>query len=1435
MHSVKKNTVDSIPYYVGFDMGTASLGFAVTDRQYQVVRKKGRHLWGIRLFQEAQTAEETRSFRTARRRLRRSRERVQFLQEVFSEPLKSIDPGFLQRLNDSFFYPDDKQIEQKYSLFNDPKFTDFDYYRRYPTIYHLRKELIEDSSPHDIRLVYLALLHIMKNRGHFLFTGATFDLNKSLDSIFNSFQELLADMFFEEDLQISFEPFEDILRLTGISRRDRSRLLQDLLIESSLPRKYASEISKLLAGMNSNLSKLFDNEEQVEDGTLKCDFSKNYETERDNLESQLNEVQLDFLDTSYELFNWMRLTSILKDNPSLSHAKVESYEKHKSDLRRLKKLARLCDKHAESQTMPSSNLPIYRHIFVISEKGLNNYVAYSGHLQKRGKKQIVNHRNREQSDFLKFLKDIFAKFEVIPEVKSLLEEIDKGDFLPLQVGKDNSTVPHQIIRSELEQILENASDYLSFLDKETCEKLSQVFAFRIPYYVGPLNDAHGIDKSDGKYAWVKRKEQGRVYPWNFSEKIDIEKSAERFIERMTRDCSYLHGEKALPKQSLLYAEFLLLNSVNAIEIDNQRLDLNTRDRLIQDLFKDPQAPRRVTRKRIVDWFISNGYEITSANISGIDLDIPVYLEALHDYKKLDSPSIDLDDMEEIIKTITLFPDDTKMIKTHLSAFLTKDVSAGDLDFLSRRRYKDWGRLSRKFLAELKGNGERDYGKSIIQMMRENTLLLMELLSDKYTFTGQVNAFRQKTQLDASTISYEVLDDYMISPSVRRMIWQTLQVFQDIQKVMGGPPEKIFIEFARSEEAKKERTVSRKENLIKLYENCRIDSNSWLRELHHKLKNEDERNLFSKKLFLYYMQCGRCAYSGEIINIEDLHSEHLDIDHIYPRSLTKDDSIHNNLVLVKSLLNRQKGDDYPLPHDFQEVGYPLWKQLRQQGFMGVEKFSRLTRKSSLSDEELAGFINRQLVETRQGTKVVADILSRIAGDTSRVVYVKAGHVNDFRYKEFRSEDLSKNPAGEELRFTKARGIINDIHHAKDAYLNIVVGNVLDEKFTQNPINFIRSTRRNMGSSKPNYSFQRLYNYDVVSSDSDGNERVVWQSGPLGTIKTVKAVMNRNDVLYTEKTQYTTSGIFNMQPVKAQTIDPIRPIGKVPLKGGTKIINEALSAVGSNKPIQNHPLSKMARYGAYNKESVAFSTLVDYYRKDGKRFRAILPVPIGLWLISKKQVNGASALLQAYFKILCEATNLEVIIPQIPMNSVFEINGYRCRIRGKTGDKYRFESHIQAAVDETHLAQLERVQRYYSSIDHRKLQKINSDERMTITSRIGEELHDIDMYSLAKFLVDRLSNGPWRHSSQLTSISTNLIQNLERIEDMDSIQQCSAILRIASTMTRAQNFDLSIFGMSKGAGSRDFLLKRDISKGVLDPTFFLIHQSPTGFHESKTVLW
>lgn len=58
-------------FYIGTDIGTNSVGVACTDENYNLLRAKGKDCWAVRLFDEAETAEKRRTYRTNRRRLDR--------------------------------------------------------------------------------------------------------------------------------------------------------------------------------------------------------------------------------------------------------------------------------------------------------------------------------------------------------------------------------------------------------------------------------------------------------------------------------------------------------------------------------------------------------------------------------------------------------------------------------------------------------------------------------------------------------------------------------------------------------------------------------------------------------------------------------------------------------------------------------------------------------------------------------------------------------------------------------------------------------------------------------------------------------------------------------------------------------------------------------------------------------------------------------------------------------------------------------------------------------------------------------------------------------------------------------------------------------------------------------------------------------------------
>ena len=76
--------VSAPAYYIGLDIGTNSVGWAVTDPEYNIIRKNGKSLWGVRLFDEAQPAADRRAHRCQRRRYERRTQRIAWLNDMLS-------------------------------------------------------------------------------------------------------------------------------------------------------------------------------------------------------------------------------------------------------------------------------------------------------------------------------------------------------------------------------------------------------------------------------------------------------------------------------------------------------------------------------------------------------------------------------------------------------------------------------------------------------------------------------------------------------------------------------------------------------------------------------------------------------------------------------------------------------------------------------------------------------------------------------------------------------------------------------------------------------------------------------------------------------------------------------------------------------------------------------------------------------------------------------------------------------------------------------------------------------------------------------------------------------------------------------------------------------------------------------------------------------
>ncbi|MCF0122726.1 MAG: type II CRISPR RNA-guided endonuclease Cas9, partial [Ruminiclostridium sp.] len=544
-------------YYLGLDIGTDSVGWAVTDQEYNLMKFNGKQMWGVHLFDEGNPAAARRTFRTARRRSGRKKQRLALLRELFSEEIAAIDPGFYLRLQESMFTKDDKTVPQTNSLFANPDFRDRDYHREYPTIYHLRRALLEDKEPrHDVRLLYLAIAHMLKHRGHFLLPGEGFETGDAFETQFTALQDALLQQLDVNIECTDHEALSDILRTPascsakkeklykffGIAKLPRPKTDEDM--ERKLSQDQKSEWLALLAGCAAKTDKLFRDEALADSEVKKIDFKSADMEDTAKLEATLGE-RMDCLTYAKALYDWAVLADILGGSHFLCQAKVCSYEKHKKDLQNLKAAFR---KHLKGEYSA----------FFRDEQGDKNYIAYIG------KSMAKNNRSTcSRNEFLAELKNKLKTFSEDPLVSEILTEIENDTFLPRQSSKDNGGIPYQLQLQELKAILSVQEKHFPFLSQKhadgrtVSEKLCAILSFRIPYYVGPVNDAHKRDGSG--FCWVVRKEPGPVRPWNFEEKVDLDASGEAFIRRMTSTCTYLIGAEVLPKDSLLYSRFMVLN------------------------------------------------------------------------------------------------------------------------------------------------------------------------------------------------------------------------------------------------------------------------------------------------------------------------------------------------------------------------------------------------------------------------------------------------------------------------------------------------------------------------------------------------------------------------------------------------------------------------------------------------------------------------------------------------------------------------------------------------------------------------------------------------------------------------------------------------------------------------------------------------------------
>lgn len=1196
MKNVKK-------YNIGLDIGTTSVGWAVVETENQKILRKGnKPLWGVRLFEEAEKAEARRNFRSTRRRYDRRRQRISLLQEEFQKEIDKVDPNFFTKLQESKYVANDT-INKTIKITDLEKSELKKYLKDCPTIYHLREKLINNTEKIDIRLVYLAIHHIIKYRGNFLYNSNGFNI-KNLnveEKIKNVF-----DTYFSY-INTDIEEYSDLLNIKKLSealmqqsKKDSREEIKNVLNESGIfENKVTNEFIKMMIGNKFKIATLLSIEDT--DSKLEINFDgTDFDDKYDEIETISGE-KIEILESMKELYDTLFLKKLFNgsNETNISSLMVKKYNEHKEDLNFLKKILK-------------NDKELYKKFF-------KKNCIY--------KEYVTN--NKTYEDFIKEVNNAISKINITDYdlsneyVTKIVPKIANGNFMPRITSNENGKYPYQLNKDELLKIIENQGKYYPFLLNKTNDgvcKIVKLLEFRIPYFVGPL-----VNSNQSKFAWMERNIQNvKITPYNFDEVINKELTAEKFIKRMISNCTYLLNEPALPNNSISYNNFKVLNELKQIRINGELLEINLQHKIIEELFKKTNGT--ITEKKFKDYLLSNNeYPMhgTELNITGYSAEgafannMQSYIDFFGENGIFKGTSYSINDAENIIEWITIFDDkdilEQKVRKNY------PELNDSKIKSILNKKYKGWGSLSSKLLntkyyIDKKSNTK----KSILDLMYETKENFMQIINnDEYNFQQMINEINN-TNNDIEKLSYKVVEPLATSPANKRGIYQALKIVEEIVNYIGYEPENIAIEMARNEDVKE-----RKDNKKKYIENLYKKSKDEI-ENYNKLQKElSKEEINSQKMFLYFIQEGKCLYSGKSLNIEDLNS--YEIDHIIPRTLIKDDSIDNKALVYREC-NQNKAASYVLPQEYRnKYNQEWWKHLRKIGLMSAKKYHNLIRKE-YSEEDIEVFINRQLVETRQITKHVANILNTYYKNT-KVIYLKAKLSHDYRDRY----DLFK--------FRE----INDYHHAHDAYLAAVLGEY-KEKYLKRDVNFEVVKELNYELINSGNKDKIKYGYVINSLDEQAHNLIFelskkYMNQDTGEVifnaeefnKRIEDTLYRNDILVSKKTEIRTGEFYN------QTKNS---------KGNKGV------ALKKNMPTK--------LYGSYTSLNPVYAMMVRYNNKN-KVCQKLIGIPI--YLIKQSDEIVKDDYIRNLLNIN-ENDSYEFISKPIPFFSKINWNGQICYLVGAT---------------------------------------------------------------------------------------------------------------------------------------------------------------------------
>lgn len=1342
-------------FYIGLDIGSNSLGWAATTEDYSLLRLNGKTAFGSRIFSDAKDCKSRRTFRANRRRMQRRKYRIKLLNELFAEEISKVDRNFFARLSMSTYLEEDKGELGKYILFTNRE-DEINFYKEYPTIWHLRKALVEGDKKtfSNIKYIYLALHHIIKYRGNFLNDGKM-EFNELDSSIFSRLNECLKVLAVNDDGEVSDEDFivndckENFISILTNNNYNKKTKQKELKKLFSVPVELQNLIEmfvNIATGGEYKLSKI----DKSYEGSI--DFKSNFEDNASSIAAYLKEA-FELVLIAKSVFDYIELKDLLDGECNISSVMVKIHEEHKEDLKLLKKVIINIDKKLNI----TDENRLYNKVFKVDKNGECNYVTLIGK-NANNESSIATRCNI--TDFHKYIKPILIQYKEhinAEDYKYILDKIEQGKFLRIISNVSTSLIPHQLHEVELEQILLNAEEYYPFI-KTIHDKLLKLFIFRVPYYFGPLN-------SNSKYSNVARLSNEIVTPWNYKDIIDDNKTRVNFMKKLTNQCRFLAGSKVLPKSSLLYEEFIILDRLNAMKINGNALDQDTKDRLVQ-FIKEKNKTTITAIKR----FLSNGKK-DEVLITGINIENPfeasshALLMQCFDLKKDNSL------LEEIILLSTVYADDKKIL---LEVIQDKypHLTNNQLNCIKRLQCKKWAPLSKDLLDGISSLDEIGNSYTIIEVMRNTNKNFQMVLNDElFNFNTIIN--EKNKELEGEKTVNKIVEEMLneTPAMMRRSINQAILVIDDIISLTKKDPEKIFIEVTREDlKNKKKKTTDSRRVELSRFINDFIKSvkelkNEYLLEVGQRVLQElnttEDIALKGKHVYLYFKQLGIDMYTGKRINLgEVLKANKYDIDHIIPQSIIKDDSLDNMVLVDKEYNQRLKKDEYPLPEKIRtQENIKHWSFLYKKGFISEKKYNNLIREKEITLDELQDFVARQINVVNYSNIVVRNILN-IKYPNTTVVFSKAQYPSFIR---------------QHLQITKVREL-NDAHHAIDAYLNVVSGNILYNRF--NNVRYLYEEKKY--SDEKSFNMINVLKYYLKKDD---------------LYLKVKSNCLRHDALVTYKTEFENGSLYKQTMYKKGSSNNLIPIHT---KG---------------------PMSDVSKYGGYSDLTSNSLCLIEYESK-GKIFKRFESVKT---LYKKLYENNKEELLKFIYNDE-KLSNLR-LLKIIPLNQKIQYDGGIYRIWTNNENVNKLKQAYQNYVDNDLLI-------YYNICVHhleknKDLLSANQDIIEIETNRKGDKIiiSKEGNYKLFSSLIENVFNKIYN--------SCPYICALRNIEDKERYMQFSIVDQITINMEVIKVLSSTEYPSSLNKYYSEVLANSRllVSKNITNKKIFLIHESPSGLYSRK----